>query len=417
MSKKNVTDIKITKRSDGRFMARYSNVQGEKPITVYGKSKQEVMDKLHKLDNEIQEGSYIKPHGETLAAWLKTWLNDYAKISVKRSTYISYEGYIRNHCIPFFGKQKLLNLTNESIQRFFAAKSEKLSPKTLRNIYNMLHTSLDQAVISRRISFNPILGVKLPKAAKKEMRVLTRQEQEKLETQLRKSETLSDFGITFAIHTGVRLGELLALKWSDFDEDNRTVTIRRTLARLNKVDEDGNVLVDCVDERTAEIVIQTPKTMTSIRTIPLFADLWDALMHYKESQCQQQAALAKAGIEIWEDGFVFSQPNGKYRDPKAFVQHYKRLLRWAGVEDAKFHSLRHTFATRALEANMDVKVLSALLGHADASTTLNKYGHALPDHKRESMEKMNQYYNAIQRQPGVFIADAKAKDDELDEAV
>lgn len=406
MSKKSINEIKITKRSDGRFMARYSDDALEKPITVYGASESEVKGKLRQLESNVKNGTYIKPHYVTVGEWLKTWLLEYAKIAIKQSTYISYDGYIRNHCVPLLGKIKLLSLSNGDLQHFFTEKSQKLSPKTLRNIYNMLHAALEQALVSRLIPFNPVLGVRLPKAEKKEMRVLSMDEQTALEQQLDKSKTLSDFGITFALHTGVRLGELLALQWRDLNHEKKTVSIRRSLARLNKVDENGNVMMNQDGVKTTEIVIQSTKTTNSTRVIPLYDELWDALMQYKEQQRELQSKVAAISIEVWTEGFIFSQPSGKYHDPKAYVDHYKRLLRWAGIEDAKFHTLRHTFATRALEANMDIKVLSSLLGHADASTTLNKYGHALPDHKRASMEKMRQYLNA---------QSAPQSDDEADE--
>lgn len=394
MSKKSINDIKITKRADGRYMARYSNDVLDKPITVYGASESEVKGKLRQLEHDVKNGTYIKPHYLSVGEWLKTWLLKYAKIAIKQSTYISYDGYIRNHCVPLLGEIKLLSLTNGDLQHLFTEKSKKLAPKTLRNIYNMLHAALEQALVSRLIPFNPVLGVRLPKAEKQEMRVFSMDEQTALEKELVKSQTLSDFGITFALHTGVRLGELLAVQWGDLNHDKKTVTIRRSLARLNKVDENGNVLMNQDGVKTTEIVIQTPKTTNSIREIPLYAELWDALMEYKKKQQALQSKMAAISIGGWKDGFIFSQPSGKHHDPKAYVDHYKRLLRWAGVEEAKFHTLRHTFATRALEANMDIKVLSSLLGHADASTTLNKYGHALPDHKRASMEKMRQYLNS-----------------------
>ena len=126
-----------------------------------------------------------------------------------------------------------------------------------------------------------------------------------------------------------------------------------------------------------------------MRKIPLFDELWDDLMAYKEKQNALKDAL---GSEYQDQGYIFATPLGHHNDPKVYQTLFKRIVADAGIESANFHALRHTFATRALESGMDIKVLSALLGHAQASTTLNLYGHVLPDHKKISMEKMRGNY-------------------------
>ena len=382
----------ISKRKDGRYMGRYT-VDGKRK-TVYGNSFEEVRQKLNEILNDIAKGAYIEPNKYSVEKWLRDWLELYALPTVKQSTYISYEGYVRLHIVPELGDIKLTSLDLGDLQRFFKKKAgtEKnagLAPKTLKNIYNMLHASLDQAVIDRKIVRNPILGVKLPKIQAKEMRVLTLEEQEALQKAVSRAEELHAYGITFAVNTGVRLGELLGLQWKDVNAKEHSVQIRRTLGRLQKVDEKGRLVKKSKDAASTEIVLRSPKSKLSQRTIPLFDELWNDLMAYKEKQNALKDAL---GAEYHEQDFIFATPLGTPNDPKVYQMLFKRVVADAGVEAANFHALRHTFATRALEEGMDIKVLSTILGHAQASTTLNLYAHALPDHKKDSMEKMRGHY-------------------------
>ena len=382
----------ISKRKDGRYMGRYT-VDGKRKA-VYGDSFEEARRKLNEVLNEIAKGVYIEPNKYSVEKWLRDWLELYALPTVKRSTYISYEVYVRLHLVPELGRIKLTSLRTEDLQRFFKKKAgteEKkgLSPKTLRNIYNMLHAALDQAAIDRKIIRNPILGVKLPKVKAKEMRVLSLEEQAALQEAVSRSNELHAYGITFAVNTGVRLGELLGLQWKDVSEKGHYIHIRRTLGRLQKVDEKGCLVKKEKGVTSTEIVVRSPKSELSMRKIPLFDELWDDLMAYKKNQSAHKEALGAAYHDL---GYVFATPLGMPNDPKVFQTLFKRIIEDAGIEPANFHALRHTFATRALESGMDIKVLSAILGHAQASTTLNLYGHVLPDHKKVSMEKMRGHY-------------------------
>lgn len=382
----------ITKRKDGRYMGRYTVESKRK--AVYGDSFEEVRQKLNEILNEIAKGAYVEPNKYSVEKWLQEWLELYALPTVKRSTYISYEGYVRIHLVPEIGQIKLTSLSTRDLQKFFKEKAgteEKkgLAPKTLRNIYNMLHSALDQAVADHKILRNPTLNVKLPKVKSKEMRVLTVEEQAVLQDAVSRVDELHAYGITFAVSTGVRLGELLALRWKDVNEKEHYIYVRRTLGRLQKVDEKGHLVKKEKGTPSTEIVVRSPKSELSMRKIPLFDELWNDLMAYKEKQNALKDAL---GLEYQDQGYIFATPLGHHNDPKVYQTLFKRIVAAAGIESANFHALRHTFATRALESGMDIKVLSALLGHAQASTTLNLYGHVLPDHKKISMEKMRGNY-------------------------
>lgn len=396
MSKKKANgEGSISKRSDGRYMARYT-VNGKRRA-IYGATHEEVRVKLNEVLNDIAKATYIAPQKDTVGMWLKEWLVTYALPTVKQSTYISYEGYVRIHLGPELGNVKLTALTTEQIQRFFNKKyrgyqgKKGLSPKTLKNMYNMFNATLEQAMINNRLIRNPLRGVKLPSVTKKEIDILSAEEQALLQKAASSSAELPAFGVIFTLSTGVRLGELIGFQWGDINVKKHSIRVRRTVGRLQKVDEDGNLVAKEPGKATTEILIRSPKSITSQREIPLFDELWDGLMEYRNRQYEMFDAF---GIDFNSNTHIFCMPTGKVYDPRTYEDLFKRTLKAADLPGINFHALRHTFATRALEAGMDIKVLSSILGHAQASTTLNLYAHALPDHKRDSMEKMRSFYGA-----------------------
>ena len=194
----------------------------------------------------------------------------------------------------------------------------------------------------------------------------------------------------------MKVDVVLGLQWGDLDCVNHTIRIRRTVGRLQKVDDNGRLIAKDLGIPTTEIVTRSPKSKTALRAIPLFPKVWDDLMLYYN---KQQELLRASGISITPGTPIFSTPLGLTYEPRTYEDLFKRTLKAAGLADIKFHALRHTFATRALEAGMDVKVLSSILGHAQASTTLNLYAHALPDHKKISMEKMGVFYGNVLNVP------------------
>ncbi|MBQ7974065.1 MAG: site-specific integrase [Clostridia bacterium] len=388
MSKKKANkEGSIVKRKDGRYMGRYT--LDNKRYAIYGTTYDEVRIKLTEALANINKGLYSIKSECTLSQWLREWLEIYALPTVKQSTYISYESYVRLHLSPTLGTIKLTELSIEQLQKFFNQKQKSLSPKSLRNIYNMLHNCLEQAVINGRLLRNPLQGVKLPPVQKKEITILSTSEQRALHTAVDASNTPAAFGIIFTLSTGIRLGELIGLQWDDLDYNNHTIHIRRTVGRLQKVDKSGNLIKKKAGIQTTELVTRSPKSSTAQRTIPLFPQVWNDLMSY---YITQQKMLRASGISLTPTTPIFSTTSGTVYEPRTYEDLFKRNLKAANLPNINFHALRHTFATRALEAGMDIKVLSAILGHAQASTTLNLYAHALPDHKKTSMEKMGAFY-------------------------
>lgn len=386
----------IRQRKDGRWEGLYT--VNYKRKSVYGKTQDEVRKKLNKVLNDIDNGMYVENTNITFGAWLDEWLEVYVKPAVKLSTYGSYEGYIRNHIKPEIGKVKLSVLRADILQKFFNQKlingrcdkvkdtntnklvtrKGGLSEKTIKNMYNMIHSALKQAYRNGLVNQNVSEIISLPKQKRNEMRVLSLEEQKALQRAVQ-DERLG-IGIILCLFTGIRLGELLGLKFEDIDFENKTITIRRTLNRLKVFDN---------AEKKTDIVIGEPKTNKAKRIIPLQEFLIPLLKTHRARVLTEQLKVAN----LYENhSFVMCNEFGKFLEPTTYQKFFKNMLKKASIQDTNFHTLRHTFATRALESGFDVKVLADILGHADASTTLNKYAHALPDHKKTSMEKLSFLY-------------------------
>lgn len=239
---------------------------------------------------------------------------------------------------------------------------------------------MNQAVLEHYIDFNPCDAVSLPRNEKPQVEILTREEQQKLIYTSYKYRYGVFIRLTLA--TGIRLGELLGLRWEDVDFSKRMLSIRRTLNRLPKVDYNG------VGNST-EIVIQEPKTKNSIRSIPLISNIANELQQWK--MVQQNDAMA-AGAAYQDSGFLVTNPLGGYLEPRTFKDFYDEILKASGLGHYTFHVLRHTFATRAMEQGMDAKTTSILLGHYSVSFTLDTYTHVLDSQKQEEMKVMEEFF-------------------------
>lgn len=303
------------------------------------------------------------------------------KNCLKQSTYTSYYGYINNH-FSVIGNVKLKDLNSKLLQDFYNYKlnDEGLSPKTIINMNLCLHKALKQAVLDRYLTYNPCDAVNLPKNEKPQIEVMTREEQSKLIYVSYKFR----YGIfvRLVLSTGIRMGELLGLKWEDIDMRTGVINIRRTLNRLPKINYNG------VGNST-EIVFQSPKTKNSLRSIPLVKSIVEELKGWRQVQLSD-AQLASTAYT--DTGMLVTNQLGMYIEPRTFKDYYNQMLEASGIGHFTFHALRHTFATRALEQQMDSKTLSMILGHYSVSFTLDTYAHVLDSHKREGMMLMEELF-------------------------
>ena len=417
MRKRGQNEGTIRKRVDGRWEARAiigRTIDGKPKFKyIYRKTRAEVASELSKVLAELAEDAYIDETKVTFVGWLKTWLETYAKPSIKLSTYTSYETYIRGHITPYFKNLKLKDLNPKILQDFFNTKltggrldnkEGGLSDKTLKNLYNMVHASLKQAYLNEMIKKNICEFTKVPKVSRKEMRVLTREEQTNLITASRNHRL--GIVVVLDLFTGMRLGEILALRWNDIDFNKNLISVKNTIKRVTTHNS---------DERKTEIILDTPKTENAYRVIPLINEIKIELKNHLKIQNKEKQI---SGTAYNNKNFVFCNEIGKPYDQKTFKNYYNKILLECGLIESRpktirdkikkglkskpkpkgsspnvtFHTLRHTFATRAIEQGMDVLVLSKILGHSDPSTTLNKYGHVLPNHKKDNMEKIRELY-------------------------
>ena len=362
----------IRKRKDGRWEGRYT--VGHDPETgkaiiknVLGKTQAEVKEKLKKAIEENVGIDYGRAKTYTVGNWLEVWYENYAKIKMRPSTYLTYHGYIENHIKPQLGKIPLNDLTTLHLQQFYkkllaegrverieAQKQPKgLSAKTVRNIHQIISSALKLAVEQRLIARNPADGCALPKAERKEMQTLP---VEQLTSFLREAKDSGVFALYYIdLTTGLRRGELCGLMWTDFDAEKGTLTVRRTLH--NK--EGGGYYVGETKTGAGRRIIKLPP-----------------------STAQLLSERKRTSISQWifpslihpEDPIM---PNSGYT-------RMKKLLAEAGLPDMRFHDLRHTFATHALTSGVDAKTLSGILGHTKTSFTLDTYTHVTGDMHRKA---------------------------------
>ncbi|MEG1744625.1 MAG: tyrosine-type recombinase/integrase [Ruthenibacterium sp.] len=376
----------IRQRSDGRWEVRLSAGLDYKTGTAKRTStccntRQEAIAILQEQAHLVRKDGWRDPMSVSVHDWYQHWLVTYMKNSLKRSTYISYEGFLKNH-FHVIGNIKLKHLEGSILQELYNYKlrEDGVSAKTIRNIHMALHKCLQQAMKEHLLTANPCESVTLPRAEDKEVAVLTTDQQRTvLQTSYRHRYGVF---IRLTLCTGLRLGELLALKWEDIDTANGTLCVRRTLNRLSTCGEGA---------QKTEIVFDTPKTKNSRRTIPLPKGAVQDLLRWKSVQ---QADRQQAAESYRNDDFVVTNELGKFFEQKTFKTYYNRLLQDADVGRFTFHALRHTFATRALEKGMDYKTLSAILGHFSVAFTMDTYVHCMDERKRSEMDKMDDLYDS-----------------------
>ncbi len=313
--------------------------------------------------------------GQLLLQWLGKCSTD---TKVKGSSVANYSQHIFTHILPRMGNIPAHELNADHIRDFLEALATEgrvdgtggLSKKSIQDIYGVVKSTLIWAVSKKLLLYNPCLEVDPPTAPDNDMRVLDVTEQQWLEDVLTEDKSTLAIGIWLSLYLGLRIGEVCGLQLSDFDHRRRRVHIQRILERV-RVLEDGKAT------GKTRIEIGTPKTRKSVRWIPSPQDfLWDMLERHIENLPDKRP-----------DAFVCQQKNGKYVEPRTMQRYFARLCNRAGILDANFHSLRHTFATRALERKVDIKTLSEILGHADTNTTMI-YVHSLDELKKREMEKM-----------------------------
>jgi integrase len=309
----------------------------------------------------------------SVAEYLNRWLKDYAATNVSTATLVRYNGIVANHLAPAIGRIQLGDLRPAHIQRAYAEdlsvqgrkdrRAGGLSARTVLQHHRVLREALAHAVRWQLIARNPADAVAPPKPARHEMRVLNREEAQALLATATGDPLFTLIHVALA--TAARLGELLALRWSDMDAQTGTLRIVRTAQRLPG----------------QGIVFHTPKTHRSIRPIALSPVTLRILKTHRVAQAEDRLAV---GSSYDNDDLVFANALGRPLDGTAVTKRFQRLAVRAELGHLRFHDLRHTAATLMLSAGTHVKVVSERLGHATINITLDTYSHVLPDMQRDA---------------------------------
>lgn len=387
---KTANSYNIKKRNDGRWYVQLM-IDGEK-IHLYGKTKGEVQAKLKQKLWEIEQAkaaklvNFSQSEKITVEQWAWQCLKTYSRDSVKPNTYAGYQSIIEHH-LDGIGSMKLGAVTNAIIQKHLQDKARSstnedgLGEKTLTNIKAFLNLIFKQAMINGFILRNPVTGVKIPKSGTKERRALTVEEQHRLLDAARNYERPIMFAVVFTLYTGCRKGEVLGLQWKNvFFEENR-IHIGQQLNRHYDMDNES--------KQRSVLEVTSPKTKQSVRDIFICDSFAKEFYDYKQRMIEwkKQNRFAHS-----EDDFVFVGVKNNPIEPRVFYKYYEEVLEIAGIEDADFHTLRHTFTTRCIESGMDILMVAKTLGHANVAMTLNQYSHLLPKHMKASMEKLETNY-------------------------
>lgn len=289
------------------------------------------------------------------------WL-EYKKSNIKKSTYSNYEYIVTKYLIPYLKNKKLKQLKKYDFNCLIDKLSLELSPKTVRDIMCVLRAIL--RYIEEEYLYNlKIKKIQSPKQNSKNIIIFTKKEKNKIEQYCLQNNNIKELGILICLNTGLRIGEICALKWKNIDLDKRIIYVKNTLERIY----DGNL-------KKTVIIIDKPKTISSIREIPISNKLYNVLKPIKK--------------HYDNEAFFLTGEKEKYTEPRSYQYIYKNILKKTKIKSHKFHCLRHSFASECIEVGMDVKALSEILGHSSVNITLNRYVHPSYNMKKKYLEKI-----------------------------
>lgn len=366
-------------RKDGRWEGRYSQEKNGKLgyVSLYGKTYSEVKEKLKKCEFKTKEEDLaIKKEPFMYFADLMVLYLEVQKSIVKESTYVRYQALVKKHINPFFESYRLGELTPALINNFISLKlsdekvNEKggLAPKTVRDLGTFLRSVIifgEKEGLIQNISDEFIL----PKVAPYQAKTLSKEELSLLISKLLTKGSLRDYGILIALFTGLRIGELCALKWEDISLKTDKITINKTIQRISVSNED---LIE--GKPKTKVIITSPKSRSSNRSIPIPEFLKNRLLKIQPLYSKHS--------------YFLSGKESKSIEPRTFQYYFKNQLQDFGISEINFHGLRHTFATQCVEIDFDIKALSEILGHSSVSITLNRYVHPSFESKQRQVEQL-----------------------------
>ena len=358
------------RKEDNKWVGSVTLENGKRKV-FYGKTRKEIQEKMKVALREQQQGTLVTAPQQSIEQFLKQWLET-CKPSVRIRTYERYEEFVRLHIVPVIGRVPLQKLTAQQVQGLYARKlEEKLSPSTVNVLHAMLHKALDDAVRWDLIARNVCDAVTPPRRVHHEMKPLTLEQAQQFMATAKGHNLEALF--VLAITTGMRRGEILALKWQDINFAQSMLQVRRIFTRAP-----GNRYIEA-----------EPKTSKSRRSVMLPSLVVDLL---KQHRIHQLEAKLQAGGAWHEQDLVFCTSLGTPFNPSKLLERFKTLLKRAGLPDIRFHDLRHSAASILLSMDVHPKIVQELLGHNQISMTMDIYSHVLPTMQKEAMNKMNDVF-------------------------
>ena len=350
----------IYKRRDGRYEGRYvvgKTATGKTRFGyIYGYQYTEVRNELlrKKAGQLKKEEHAVRCCGILLRDWIGRWLGNELLGSVKESSYQTYLRQINVHLLPALGHLPLSEVTPAVVHGFVTQmEGAGFAHSTVKGALRLLNAALRSAQEEGLILKNPCRKIHVQPKEAAEQRVLNRSEQDALRSAAMNQ---NDLPTLLSLYTGMRLGEVCALKWSDIDWEKKTITVRRTAQRTASMENR--------EGRRTLLMIGSPKSKRSHRILPVP----DFLLALLKKSCPAADA----------DAYIFGRPD-RAAEPRTMQRHFQQLTRALGLSGVHFHTLRHSFATRLMELGVDIQTISALLGHQSAKTTLDFYGHSLSE--------------------------------------
>ena len=376
-------DGMVRKRNDGRWEGRIVVGHKNNGNSIYryvlAKTQAELTQKLHDMIETYRDADLSEECNMPLSKWLEKWINEYITCYVRPNTLFSYTAMIKNQINPYLGSRPLSALTTQEIQKFYntikkngRVKTDKnhgtaLADSMVRKVHMMLHEALNMAVKQRLLVNNPTNGTTLPKNNYAPKQILNDEQLDKFMNQIRQDKKWHDFFYT-EITTGLRKGEICGLRWEDFDENRGTLKIKRSIGKtVNGI-----------------MIIGETKTETGSREILLPPSTVDLLRQRKVNLRSKWIFPDLRDIE-------------KPMNPQCAYGRLKTILKQANLPSIRFHDLRHTFATHAIAGGVDVKTLSGILGHANASFTLDNYTHVTTDMQKSAARIVGNFMDEIIR--------------------
>jgi len=338
------------------------------------KTKKEARIALEQMLADIQRGEYVNPSNITLAQYLDEWLEDSKKPVLAPKTYELYEAIIRLYFKPLLGGRELSKLTPSILQRYYTYLREEtdLSNTTINYHHKLLRQALDHAVKWLYITKNPCDVMDAPKKNKPEMKAWSVADAQKAQKIFKDAPIY--LHVMLAIYTGMRKGEICALRWIDIDFANATCVIRRTAQRVSR-----------------KLIFKEPKSEKSARLVVLQQNIIDILKQEKKKQAENRLLMGGSYITEFE-GHISVREDGHYIEPGYVSKKFQKILaKNTELPKIRFHDLRHTNASIMLASGIDMKTISERLGHSQIGITMNLYAHVSVEMQRKAVKKLEDF--------------------------